>query len=199
MSGSDLDKKHETAKRLAQRIKTVLDVPRSKGFLDGENPAIAIKDAGALPKVRKKIKHHKAKQWRDVPAFYADLKSRNAMSAKALMLTCLTGSRTGNVLRMQWCEVDLGACVWICPAERMKMGVEHWVPLTGEMLSIIEPLRAMQSDHVFEGQKRHQPLPNMSMLMLLRRMKVEGVTVNRFRSAFRDWASEAANAPREVA
>ena len=81
----------------------------------------------------------------------------------------------------------------------MKMGVEHRVPLTGEMLSIIEPLRAIQSDYVFEGQKRHQPLSNMSMLMLLRRMKVEGVTVYGFRSTFRDWASEAAHVPREVA
>jgi len=71
--------------------------------------------------------------------------------------------------------------------------------LTDEILAIIEPLRAMQSDYVFEGQKRHRPLSNMAMLMLLRRMQVEGVTVHGFRSAFRDWASEAANAPREVA
>jgi integrase len=73
------------------------------------------------------------------------------------------------------------------------------VPLTDEMLAILEPLRALASDYVFEGQKRHQPLSNMSMLMLLRRMKVDGVTVHGFRSTFRDWASEAANAPREVA
>ena len=57
----------------------------------------------------------------------------------------------------------------------------------------------MASKYVFEGQKRHAPLSNMAMLMLLRRMKVEGVTVHGFRSTFRDWASEVANAPREVA
>jgi integrase len=67
------------------------------------------------------------------------------------------------------------------------------------MLSIIEPLKALKSEYVFEGQKRHRPLSNMSMLMLLRRMNVEGVTVHGFRSTFRDWASEVANAPREVA
>jgi hypothetical protein len=67
------------------------------------------------------------------------------------------------------------------------------------MLAIIEPLQAMQSDYVFEGQKRHKPLSNMAMLMLLRRMQVEDVTVHGFRSTFRDWASEIANAPREVA
>jgi integrase len=81
----------------------------------------------------------------------------------------------------------------------MKAGEEHRVPLTDEILAIVEPLRAMQSDYVFEGQKRHKPLSNMSMLMLLRRMGVEGVTVHGFRSTFRDWASEVANAPREVA
>ena len=81
----------------------------------------------------------------------------------------------------------------------MKGGEVHRVPLTNEMLAIIAPLRAMQSDYVFEGQKRHKPLSNMAMLMLLRRMQVEGVTVHGFRSTFRDWASEAANAPREVA
>ena len=57
----------------------------------------------------------------------------------------------------------------------------------------------MKSEYVFEGQKRHKPLSNMSMLMLLRRMKVDGVTVHGFRSTFRDWAADVANAPREVA
>jgi len=67
------------------------------------------------------------------------------------------------------------------------------------MLTIIEPLRAMQSEYVFEGQRRHKPLSNMAMLLLLRRMQVEGATVHGYRSTFRDWASEVANAPREVA
>jgi integrase len=191
--------KHETARRLAQRIKTVLDVAKSKGFRSGENPVTAIKDAQVLPKVKAKVQHHKAIAWQDVPAFYADLKTRKAMAAKALMFACLTGSRTSEVLNAQWGEFDFDGRLWICPADRMKGGVVHRVPLTDEMLMIIEPLRSMQSDYVFEGQKRHHPLSNMAMLMLLRRMKVEGVTVHGFRSTFRDWASEEANAPREVA
>ncbi len=191
--------KHETARRLAQRIKTVLDVARSKGFRDSENPVTAIRDAGVLPKVKAKPKHHKAMNWRDVPAFFADLQTRDAMAAKALMFTCLTGSRTGEVLGMRWEEVDVDARLWTCPADRMKGGEEHRVPLTTEMLAIIEPLRALSSEVVFEGQKRHKPLSNMSMLRLLRRMKIEGVTVHGFRSTFRDWAAEAASAPREIA
>ena len=191
--------KHETARRLSQRIKVVLDVAKSKGFRSGENPVTAIHEARVLPKVKAKPKHHKAMAWQDVPAFYADLKARDAMAAKALMFTCLTGSRTSEVLMMRWDEVDSQARLWTCPADRMKGGVVHRVPLTDEMLAIIEPLRAMQSDYVFEGQKRHKPLSNMALLMLLRRMQVEGVTVHGFRSTFRDWASEVAEAPREVA
>jgi integrase len=159
----------------------------------------AIKDAQALPKVKAKVVHHKAMHWKDAPAFYADLKTRKAMAAKALMFTCLTGSRTSEVLGLRWEEIDFEARLWTCPAEWMKAGEEHRVPLTDEMLSIIQPLQAMRSEYVFEGQKRHKPLSNMSMLMLLRRMNVEGVTVHGFRSTFRDWASEMANVPHEVA
>ena len=115
------------------------------------------------------------------------------------MFTCLTGSRTGEALGLRWEEIDFDARLWTCPAIRLKIGVDHRVPLTDEMLAIIEPLKAMQSEYVFEGQKRNKPLSNMSMLMLLRRMQVEGVTVHGFRSCLRDWASEVPNAPREVA
>lgn len=190
--------KHETARRVAQRIKTVLDVAKSQGFRSGENPVTAIQDAQVLPRVKAKPKHHSAMAWKDVPAFYADLKTRDAISAKALRFTCLTASRTTEVLEMKWGEVDLEARLWTCPAERMKGSVLHRVPLSDEALAILKPLREMKSDYVFEGQKRHKPLSNMAMLMLLRRMGVESVTVHGFRSTFRDWASEIADAPREV-
>ncbi len=191
--------KHETARRLAQRIKVVLDVAKSKGFREGENPVTAIREGQVLPKVRAKVKHHSAMRWQDVPEFYADLSKRRSMAAKALMFTCLTGSRTGEVLGMRWAELDFDEKVWTCPEARMKTGEEHRVPLTAEMLSIVEPLRALGSEIVFEGQKRHKPLSNMAMLMQLRRMGLESVTVHGFRSTFRDWASEAANVPREIA
>lgn len=191
--------KHETARRLAQRLKVVLDVAKSKGFRSGENPVTAIKDGGVLPKVTAKAKHHTAMRWQEVPAFYAELTARPAVAAKALMFTCLTGARTGEVLGMRWDELDLDAQVWTCPAVRMKTGEDHRVPLTDAMLDLIEPLRALRSDIVFEGQTRHKPLSNMAMLMLLRRMGIEGATVHGFRSTFRDWAAEVANAPREVA
>ncbi len=191
--------KHETARRLAQRLKTVLDVARSKGFRDAENPVTAVKEAGVLPKVKAKAVHHDAMPWRDVPAFYAELEARTATAAKALQFTILTACRTSEVLGMTWDEVDMGARLWTIPAARMKGGVAHRVPLTDEMLRLLEPMKAMASDYVFEGQKRHRPLSNMSMLMLMRRMERGQYTVHGFRSTFRDWAGEDAGAAREVA
>ncbi|MEL6573582.1 MAG: hypothetical protein AAFQ64_18145 [Pseudomonadota bacterium] len=82
---------------------------------------------------------------------------------------------------------------------RMKGGVQHRVPLTDEMLRILEGLKPLGGDHVFPAQKRGAPLSNMSMLMLLRRMGQGQFTVHGFRSMFRDWASEEVGAPREVA
>lgn len=191
--------KHETARRLAQRIKTVLDVAKSRGFREGENPVTAVKEAKVLPRVRAKSVHHDAMPWREVPAFYEELEARSATAAKALQFTILTACRTSEVLGMTWEEVDPEARLWTVPAARMKGGVQHRVPLTEEMLRILEPMRAMASTYVFEGQKRHRPLSNMSMLMLLRRMGRAQFTVHGFRSSFRDWAAEEAGEPREVA
>ena len=117
----------------------------------------------------------------------------------ATKLSPLLFVRPGELRKARWNEIDLENRVWNIPAERMKTGVAHRVPLTDEMLRILAPMRAMASTYVFEGQKRHRPLSNMSMLMLLRRMGRGNFTVHGFRSTFRDWAAEAAGAPREVA
>lgn len=191
--------KHETARRVAQRMKAVLDVAHSRGFREGENPVTIVQSARVLPRVKSKVKHHDAMDWRDVPAFYTKLSAQSGMAAKALMFTCLTGCRTSEVLQAVWPEIDFDKRIWVIPDERTKTDTVHRVPLTDQMLEILQPLRALRSDCVFEGQRRHKPLSNMSMLMLLRRMGVENVTVHGFRSAFRDWTSEEGNVAREVA
>jgi len=96
-------------------------------------------------------------------------------------------------LGARWEEFDFIEKIWTVPEERMKPDTVHRVPLTPEMLAVVEPLKSLQSEYVFEGQQRHRPLSNMAMLMLLRRMGVESVTVHGFRSTFRDWAGEVAN------
>lgn len=191
--------KHETAKRLAQRIKVVLDVAKSSGFREGENPVVAVREAHVLPKVKTKVVHHDAMPWRDVPAFYKKLEKRTATAAKALQFTILTACRTSEVLGMTWAEVDLDAGIWTIPEERMKGGIQHRVPLTDEMLRILEVVKPLGGEFVFRGQKSKSPLSNMSMLMLLRRMGSEQYTVHGFRSSFRDWAAEEAGVAREIA
>ncbi|WP_392664879.1 hypothetical protein [Amaricoccus sp. B4] len=86
--------KHETARRVAQRMKAVLDVARSRGFREGENPVTVAIGAHVLPRVKAKVRHHNAMRWQDEPAFYAQLSQKSGMAAKALMVTCLTGCRT---------------------------------------------------------------------------------------------------------
>ncbi|WP_246059165.1 tyrosine-type recombinase/integrase [Shimia litoralis] len=138
-----------------------------------------------LPQVKQKVQHHKAMHWKDVPTFYADLATKEAMAAKALMFTCLTASRTSEVLHACWGEFDFDQQLWIVPTSRMKADQEHRVPLTPEMLAIIEPLKAMHSEVVFEGQKCHRPMSNMAMLMLLRRMKSTRVQrIHTFRPSY---------------
>ncbi len=168
-------------------------------FRSGENPVTAIRELKVLPSVKAKVQHHDAPPWQEVPARFAELQIRSAMAAKALQFTILTACRTSEVLEMKWPEVDFDARLWTTPAELIKGGQVHRVPLNDEKLAILEPLRALATDYVFEGQKRHQPLSNISMLMPLRRMRQDGVTMNGFRRSFRDWAAEAANAPRRLA
>ena len=100
---------------------------------------------------------------------------------------------------MQWSEIDLDKKVWTVPANRMKAGREHRVPLSPRAVTILRQLENLKAgEFVLPGQARNKPLSNMAMEMVLRRMKVENATVHGFRSSFRDWAGNVSNFPREV-
>jgi len=102
-------------------------------------------------------------------------------------------------LGARWSEIDMKSKVWEIPAARMKAGKVHRVALSGRALEILETLaKGKTGEFVFPGKSGGKPLSNMSMEMVLRRMKVEGVTVHGFRSAFRDWAGNETPFPREV-
>ncbi len=191
--------KHETARRVMQRIGTVLDVAKARKYRAGENPVQAIKALNVLPKVAKGDNHRGAMHWCDLPAFYQYLKSQSGNAALALRFLILTAGRTGEVLGATWSEID--GNTWIIPQERMKANKMHEVPLCGEAQEILGSVRGLSDNVIFEGQKRNAPLSNMAMEKLLRRMgaKDSGATVHGFRSTFSDWASDFANAPREVA
>lgn len=200
----------ETAKRLRGRMERVLDASRVKGERTGENPARWKGHLEALlPKNKKKheVKHHAAMPYDEVPAFIPLLKARLSMAARALEFLILTAGRTGEVLGARWREIDLDAKVWTVPPERMKMRVEHRVPLTDPAVTVLEAMKVFGTkpdEFVFPGdkvgpEKESQPLSNMVMAMLLRRMKLDHYTPHGFRSTFRDWAGEVTEFPREVA
>lgn len=193
--------KAETASRVRGRIEKVLDAAKAKGFRDGENPARWRGHLDhLLPRPSKLARgHHAAMAYEEVAAFIAQLRKREANSARALELCILTAARSGEILGMRWSEIDLDKKIWTVPANRMKAGREHRVPLSGRAISILKQLAKFKAgDFVFPGQVRSKPLSNMAMEMVLRRMKVEGATVHGFRSSFRDWAGNVSSFPREV-
>jgi integrase len=97
-----------------------------------------------------------------------------------------------------WGEFDLASAVWTVPAERMKAGKEHRVPLSAAALELLATLpRGKPEDIVFKAQ-RGGPLSDMTLSAVLRRMGEKAVP-HGFRSTFRDWAAERTNYPREAA
>lgn len=195
--------KPETASRVRGRIEAFLDWASARGLRSADNPARwkghLDKLLPAKTKVRA-VEHHAALPYQVINAFIADLRQREGLAARALELAILTGARTGEVIGARWTEIDLGTAVWTIPAERMKAGKEHKVPLSSAALAVLHPLhtgRLSDASFVFAVAK-DKPLSSMGMLMLLRRMDHGNITVHGFRSSFRDWASERTNFSREV-
>ena len=194
--------KHVTASRLRGRIERVLDAATAKGLRTGENPARWRGHLDHLLSTRQKgaQRHHAAMPYTDVPAFLAELCSREGVAALALEFCILNASRSGEVLGATWPEIDRKAKVWTIPAARMKGGMSigcHCLPEPWKFSTTAEIIRT--GDHLFPGRKAGRPLSHMALDTTLKRLKVEGVTVHGFRSSFRDWAGECTAFPREVA
>ncbi len=193
--------KSETASRLRGRIERVLDAARAQGLRDGENPARWRGHLDQLLPKRQRLTrgHHAAMPYAEVPGFMGKLQTRQATAASALEFAILTAARSGEVLGARWAEFDIDQAVWTVPAVRMKAGREHRVPLSRRALKIVKAMHeARNGDFVFFGQKPGKPLSVMALEMVLRRMKIDSVTVHGFRSSFRDWASERTNFTNEV-
>ena len=192
--------KPETARRVRQRIATVLNWTKAAGHRSGDNPVEGV--AKGLPKQTDTVEHHAALPFTQVPAFVTRLHAadRGEITKLAFEFLILTVLRTGEVLGARWEEIDTGEAVWTVPAQRMKMKRAHRVPLSPRALAILErsKLLAGDSPYVFPGQKPGKPLSNMAFEMTLRRMQVP-VTAHGFRSSFRDWAAETTKYPNKVA
>lgn len=215
--------KTETAKRLRGRIEAVLDWATARKYRDGSNPARWRGNLEAmLPKPSKVAKNdnHPALPFTEAPAFMTHLRKMEGTGARALEFTILTAARSGEVRGATWKEIDLEAGVWTIPADRMKMGKEHTVPLTAEAVTLLKALpRFDNTDLVFVA-PRGGELSDMTLTAVIRRMhksetkagrkgyidpkqadsdgKPRVITVHGFRSTFRDWAGETTHHPREV-
>ncbi len=194
----------ETARRVRQRIGTVLDWAHAKGWREAEAPLRAI--SRGLPKQPKKGEHFAAMPWAEVPNFLVNLAGTPKAGEPvrlALEFLILTAVRSGELRGARWGEFNLQAKQWLIPAKRMKSGKAHTVPLSGRAMAILHRMKELRtSEHhtalVFEGAKPGRPISDMTLTMLLRRMG-RNCTAHGFRSSFRDWAAEATNFPREVA
>ena len=197
--------KPETASRIRGRLESVLDYAKAQGWRTGENPARWRGHLDNLLPARSKVAtvtHHPALPWKDIAAFMTALADKPGTAALALKFVILTACRTGEAIGAQWQEVDLTSAVWTVPAERMKAGREHRVPLSGPALDVLDrmkPLATNPGDFVFPGEGKSKHLSNMALSVLLRRMGRQDITVHGFRSTFRDWASESTTYSREVA
>lgn len=193
--------KPETANRVRQRVEAVLDYASALGIREGDNPARWRGHLDHLlpkPKKVKAVKHHPALPHADIADFMADLSNRTGVAARALGFTILTAARSGETRGMTWAEIDLQNKIWTIPAQRMKAGKEHRVPLTADMITQLGPTRDDDA-LVFESQtKASRPISDMSMTALLRRLGRKDITVHGFRSTFRDWAGETTGFAREV-
>ena len=194
-------KKTETASRLRGRLESVLDWATTRGYREGLNPArwkghldTVLPAAGTVANAG----HHSALPVGEIGAFMNTLRSQAGMSAQALEFTILTAARSGEVRGARWAEIDLDAATWTVPAERMKAGKEHRVPLSGDALSVLNALPHDDPDALVFASPRGGMLSDMSLTAVLRRMKVDAVP-HGFRSSFRDWCAERTNYPREVA
>lgn len=195
--------KTETAIRVRGRCEVVWSAAKVRGWCAGENPFVwrgNLQMLLAQPTKIRRVEHHAALPWAELPAFMVALSQQGGTAALALRFAILTAARSGEVRGARWSEIDVQAGLWTVPETRMKAGRQHRVPLSSAALDVLRSVGADASADgiVFPGQRARQPLSDVAMLATMRRMGRGDLTGHGFRSSFRDWAAEATNYPREL-
>jgi len=193
--------KVETASRLRGRIEKVLDWAAVQGFRSRENPARWRGHLDSLlpaPSKVKRVQHHAAMPWQEVPGFILKLREQSGVVARALEFAILVAGRSGEIRLATWDEIDLEAGTWVIPESRMKMGREHRVPLPEPALELLRSLPRFEgSACLFPSPRTGRPLSDAALGKVLRDMG-QTVTAHGFRSSFRDWAAEFTAFPNHV-
>jgi integrase len=192
--------KPETAVRTRDLILRTLRFARPDGALLETTLARAITDR--LP-AQPRNKNFAAMPYQEVPSLLAKLANKRTMGALALQTVVLTAVRSGEARGATWSEIDFENAVWTVPADRMKMKRPHRIPLSPQVISVLQAAAEMPSAQVkrdglvFPG-STGKALSDMTLTKILRDMK-EPFTVHGMRSSFRDWAAEQSSMPGEVA
>ena len=192
----------ETARRVRQRIRTVMRWAMAHGFIES-NPAGEAID-GALPPMPKLKAHLRALPYEEVAhALEVVDASQASLAAKfCLRFAVLTAARSGEARGALWDEVDLERALWTVSAGRMKGSLEHRVPLSDAALAVLREAAILRdgSGLIFPSPMRHgQPLSDMTLTKVLRATGLaKRATVHGFRSSFRDWAAECTSSAHAV-
>ena len=190
--------KRVTAGRVRQRIGAVMKWAVAQGYRDDNPAGDAI--SAALPKAAVRKQHMRALPHAEVGAALARVKGSGAYRGTVLAFEflVLTAARSGEVRNARWEQIGRDGAVWTIPAERMKTGREHRVPLSARALEVLD-----SAAELFDGQGLVFPSPTKRVLNhaaltnLLHDLGIDAVA-HGFRSSFRDWAAECTDAPREV-
>ena len=181
-----------TADRVRNRIELILNFATSAGYRpEGPNPAAwsSLRDLLAAPTKINGKKHHAALPYTELPTFFSSLRQHEGIGARALEFTILTAARMGEVVGAQRSEIDLAAEVWTIPANRMKGGKEHRVPLSAAAIALLKALPTERgNDNVFIG-ARGDRVSQTAVTVLPKRLGFDA-TVHGFRSTFADWCHE---------
>ncbi len=187
--------KPETARRVRQRLRMVMNWARVAGHFDGANPVEGVEDG--LPKQRDQVQHFTALPYQQLPDLMRRIETVEGMGALTLRFVILTAGRSGEVRGAMWSEIDIEARLWAIRPERMKAERQHRVPLSDAALAVLDSVRGLSPDRVFPSSRQSRPLSNSSLARVLKRLDCPA-TIHGFRSCFRDWAEERTTFSREV-
>ena len=192
----------DTATRLRKRLETILGYAEAHGMRSGINPARWEGHFKPLMvgSTRQKRSHYPSMPNNEVPAFIDDLKSIGTVASYALEFLILTCVRSNNVLKAEWSEIDFENALWSIPADKMKNGYAHEVPLTERALEILNIMHETRvSEYVFPSTRGGKNMSDMALTMLMRRRGFGDYVPHGFRSSFRTWCGNETQTPREVA
>ena len=193
----------ESARRTQNRIEKALDYAVEQGWRPEDKRSAWSSVAGKRSK-RDKQNHHRAINWSELPTVIERVRLSDSMGARALLFMILTATRVSEAREARWSEISFDKAIWSIPAERMKAGVKHDIPLSRQALAILAELKThrTRSPFVFPGndarEGKTRAIGRMAVWMLCLRVTEGRASPHGFRSTFRDWCGDNGK-PREHA